>query len=236
VADLSDHKSLTAAATKVAALTNGSLDYLIVNGVHQNPAADFLTPTEFIGHEDLLHDYMVKALEVNVIGVMYAINAFLPLVHKSNIKKIIVITTGVADTETQRQGKIGFFVTYSSLKAALNMVVARYSIELKGDGVIFLALSPGLVNTQEAPRKSSRCRVQAARRMETIVANKFCAAPAEVMPRIGILMQEVLATNPEFNGLATPAESVTLQRKVIENITIKDSGAFLSHFGNKQWV
>lgn len=154
-ADLSDHRSLTTAATDVAALTGGSLDYLIVNGVHQNPAADFLTPTEFSGREDLLHDYMVKALEINVIGAMYAINAFLPLVRKSSIKKIVVITTGLADLDSQRQSTIGFFVTYSALKAALNMVVVRYSIELKSEGVTLLALSPGLVNTQEAPRKSS---------------------------------------------------------------------------------
>ena len=154
-ADLSDRESLSNAAATTATLTGGSLDYLILNGVHQNPGADFLTPTEFTGREELLHDYMVKALEVNVIGAMYAINIFLPLIRESNIKKIIVISTGLADLETQRHGRIGFFVTYSALKAALNMVLARYSIELKGEGVTFFALSPGLVNTQEAPREYS---------------------------------------------------------------------------------
>jgi len=152
-ADLESLKSLEAAASTVAETTGGSLDYLIVNGVYQDPEADLLGPTEFIGQEALLYDYMNKSLNVNVVGAMYAINSFLPLVRKSSIKKIIVMSTGLADTETQRKGNIPYFSIYSSMKAALNLVVARYAIELKQDGIIFLALSPGLVNTSEKPRK-----------------------------------------------------------------------------------
>ncbi|KAF3071499.1 hypothetical protein CFAM422_006088 [Trichoderma lentiforme] len=211
-ADLTDHKSLSAAVAKTADLTGGSVDYLIINGVHQDPAGDFLSPTEFIGREELLHDYMVKAMETNVVGVMYGINAYLPLVRKSSVKKITVISTGLADLELALQGNMSFFVTYSAVKAALNMVVAKYSIDLRADGVTIIALSPGLVNTQEAP------------------------PPAEIMPRIQIMMQDCLAVNPEFKGPIEPAESVKMQLKVIETTTIKQSGEFLSHFGNKQWI
>ncbi|KAL6806256.1 hypothetical protein GGI42DRAFT_367049 [Trichoderma sp. SZMC 28013] len=195
-ADLTDHKSLSAAVAKTADLTGGSVDYLIINGVHQDPVADFLSPSEFIGREELLHDYMVKAIETNVVGVMYGINAYLPLVRKSSVKKITVISTGLADLELALQGNMSFFVT----------------IELRADGVTIIALSPGLVNTQEAP------------------------PPAEIMPRIQIMMQDCLAVNPEFKGPIEPAESVKMQLKVIETATIKQSGEFLSHFGNKQWI
>lgn len=61
-------------------------------------------------------------------------------------------------------------------------------------------------------------------------------APAEVMPRIGIMMGDAMAINPNFKGPITPAESVTMQKKVIEGITMKDSGSNLSHFGNKEWI
>lgn len=41
---------------------------------------------------------------------------------------------------------------------------------------------------------------------------------------------------PNFKGPITPAESVSLMKKVIDNITIEDSGAFLSHLGSKEWL
>ena len=37
-------------------------------------------------------------------------------------------------------------------KAGTNMLVTKYAIELKSEGIIVLALSPGLVNTLEKMR------------------------------------------------------------------------------------
>lgn len=50
------------------------------------------------------------------------------------------------------------------------------------------------------------------------------------------IMQKIKKTYPHFNGPMSPAESVVMQRRVIDNITIADSGAFWSHLGNKQWL
>lgn len=44
------------------------------------------------------------------------------------------------------------------------------------------------------------------------------------------------AVYPHFKGPVTPAEAVPELKKVIDNITIEDSGAFLSHHGNKEWL
>lgn len=41
---------------------------------------------------------------------------------------------------------------------------------------------------------------------------------------------------PHFKGPITPAQSVPLMKKVIDNMTIEDSGAFLSHLGSKEWL
>ena len=42
---------------------------------------------------------------------------------------------------------------------------------------------------------------------------------------------------PEWNGKPLePEESVRLQLQVLEKATIQDSGSFVSHYGNKQWV
>lgn len=49
-------------------------------------------------------------------------------------------------------------------------------------------------------------------------------------------MQRLMAHAPHFAGLAKPAESVSLVRKVIENASIEneDGGSWVSQFGNKQ--
>ena len=38
-------------------------------------------------------------------------------------------------------------IGYSTSKAALNMIVAKYALAYKSDGIVFLAVSPGLVKT-----------------------------------------------------------------------------------------
>lgn len=152
-ADLVDNQSLTAAAAEVSKLTGGSVDYLIVNAAYQNHKTASLTPTSFIGHEDVLVEEMRQHLDVGVIGVIQAINAFLPLVRKSSIKKIIAISSGMADFEFVDQAEIAFGVSYGATKAAMNMIIIKYGIELKDEGVTVLALSPGLIDTREEPRE-----------------------------------------------------------------------------------
>ena len=41
---------------------------------------------------------------------------------------------------------------------------------------------------------------------------------------------------PNFKGPIGPEESIEKCLKVIEGVTIKDSGEFLSHLGNKRWL
>jgi NAD(P)-dependent dehydrogenase (short-subunit alcohol dehydrogenase family) len=151
-ADMVDHVSLTKAAEQVGIITNGSLDYLIVNGAYLDADQNRITPTAFVGHEEALRREMMTSLDVNVVGVIYSINAFLPLVHKSAIKKVVAITTGLADTDSTIKTGISNYVVYSSMKAALNLIIARYSVELRDEGIVFLALSPGIVKTSEKPR------------------------------------------------------------------------------------
>ena len=154
--DMADNNSLIAAAAETEKLTGGTVDYLIINGAYINPAESFLSPSEFSGKEELLTNSMIQSLKVNVLGAIFSINAFLPLVRKSNIKKIIVITTGLADRDMTEKSTISFSLIYSSMKAALNMVVAKYAVELKSEGIKLLALSPGLVDTTADKPASQR--------------------------------------------------------------------------------
>lgn len=51
-----------------------------------------------------------------------------------------------------------------------------------------------------------------------------------------VMMQKFQALYPNFKGPITAPESVTLQKKVIEGATMKESGECLSHWGNKEWL
>jgi NAD(P)-dependent dehydrogenase (short-subunit alcohol dehydrogenase family) len=153
--DMASHTSLTTAAELATPLLPSGLDILIVNGAYATQAMSFRMPTSFstTSEAEALHNDMHASLDVNVLGVVYSINAFLPLVLKGKAKKIVVISTGLADPDYAIAGDGNpMFITYASMKAALNMVVAKFSAELKPKDVKVLALSPGLVNTKETPR------------------------------------------------------------------------------------
>jgi len=60
------------------------------------------------------------------------------------------------------------------------------------------------------------------------------AAPKEAMEK---MIGSFMAYAPHFRGPITPEESVTKVMEVVEKATVeKDGGAFVSHFGNKQWL
>lgn len=52
------------------------------------------------------------------------------------------------------------------------------------------------------------------------------------------MMAKFQAYAPDFNGLKPLEESIPIIRSTWEKLSIEDGhgGAFLSHFGNKQWL
>lgn len=153
-ADMADSESLEKAAAEIAKITKG-IDYLIVNGAYISTDSARYQPSEFTDKAALLKKEMIDSLEVNVVGVMYSINAFLPLVRKGTAKKITVVSSGLGDLDLTLSASVPGSVIYSSIKAATNIVVAKYAVELKEEGIIVFAISPGVVNTRTTPRKSS---------------------------------------------------------------------------------
>jgi NAD(P)-dependent dehydrogenase (short-subunit alcohol dehydrogenase family) len=119
----------------------------IINGAYSDVALAPLTPTQFSGKQDILRKDMIASLEVNVLGTIYSVNTFLPLLRSGATKKITSISTSLADLDFTLLSGNPTYLTYSSIKVALNMVIAKYSQESKDEGFTFIALSPGLVNT-----------------------------------------------------------------------------------------
>ncbi|KAF1964630.1 NAD(P)-binding protein [Bimuria novae-zelandiae CBS 107.79] len=212
--DLTDPSSLNAAAAEASKITS-AVDYLIVNGAFLPWETAHLTPLDFIGNEQAFIDELNASMSANVAGVMWSINAFIDLVKKSSVKKVIVVSSGMADTELVGTTGITHSVSYAISKAGANMVVAKYAALYKSEGVVFLALSPGFVQTQaEDPNN----------------------VPPEVAAGLDALTKAFRKYEPNFEGPVLPEESVKSQLKVIEGITIKDSGKFLSHLGTTRML
>ena len=155
--DLTDVASLNAAAAETSKLTGGVVDYLIVNGAYLPYATGHLTAADYAGQEQLFLDDLNASMHANVAGIVFTVNAFIDLVKKSNIKKVIVISSGMADQELILTTEIAASIPYSVSKAGANIVTSKYAALYKNDGVIFLSLSPGFVQTQADPNGPGKC-------------------------------------------------------------------------------
>ena len=147
-ADINDHKSLQAAKADIEKQTS-VVDVLINNAAYMNPKTQFVGLTDFEKDPDVLYDDLMVNFQTNVIGVVKVTNTFLPMIRKSKVRKVITISTGLADDTFTNGYNIFEAAPYSISKAALNTVVAKYNAQhgKSSDGILFLAISPGLVDT-----------------------------------------------------------------------------------------
>ncbi|KAI0695678.1 short-chain dehydrogenases/reductase [Cerioporus squamosus] len=211
-ADLDDTNSLKAAAAEVSKVTGGSLDYLINNGAYTAVEHANLNITQFPDEKTLEHD-LIAAFRTNVVGVAHTINAFLPLLRKGSAKKVITLSTGLAATDVILASSFNVNPQYPISKAAVNMLVAEYAVSLKDEGFTFLALSPGVVNTAEKP-----------------------PTPEEI-EGYKAMVKQFQKYAPDWDGAPlTPETSVKLMRDVIAKAGPKDTGAFISQYGNQRWL
>lgn len=69
----------------------------------------------------------------------------MPLVLIGKTKKVIAITSGHADLDFINNFDIENSALYAASKAALNIIVAKFSAQYKKDGVLVFSISPGVV-------------------------------------------------------------------------------------------
>lgn len=93
---------------------------------------------------------MDKLTKINVTAQIHLFSVFLPLILKGSAKKVIALSSGHGDLDLVKEYELEHASLYSISKAALNMVIAKFHAQYKKDGVTFLALSPGAVDTGNA--------------------------------------------------------------------------------------
>lgn len=90
---------------------------------------------------------MDKLMKTNVTGNIQLYNLFMPLILKGHTKKVICISSGMADTKLCNDYDLTTGSLYAASKAAMNIVTAKFSAQYKKDGVLFLSICPGMVDS-----------------------------------------------------------------------------------------
>ncbi|KAL2825114.1 hypothetical protein BJY01DRAFT_256337 [Aspergillus pseudoustus] len=213
-ADLTDYESLETAAAETAKITGGALDYLIGNAAYLD-VWDQFDPIGTLGKApDALENHLLLNFKSNVVGQIHLFNLFIPLILRGTAKKVIAISSGHADTDFVTEYNLPNAATYAIGKAALNMAVAKFSAQYAADGVLFLAICPGMVET-----------------------GHFQDLTEEQLAGAAPMFAKFQAYSSTFNGPRQPEDSVNDMLNVIDNATVeKNAGAFLSHKGNRTWL
>ncbi|KAL2800607.1 hypothetical protein BJX66DRAFT_350217 [Aspergillus keveii] len=211
--DLTSYQSLQAAATDTEKITGGDLDYLIANAAFLSTWDQF-DPIGDLGKDPVaLEENLLLNFKTNTIAQIHLFNIFTPLILRGAVKKVIAISTGHADIDLVTNHDLSNAPSYAISKVALNMAVAKFSAQYRSDGVLFMAICPGVVDTG--------------------LFNEFTE---EQLAGVARMIDKFRELAPTFEGPKTPEESVKAMLAVIENATVeKNAGGFLSHKGNRTW-
>jgi NAD(P)-dependent dehydrogenase (short-subunit alcohol dehydrogenase family) len=141
--DVTDPATVRQAAQWIAERF-GRLDVLVNNaGAAEHP-----------GHRPSAADLdMVRGVfETNVFGVLTVTNALLPLLHRSAAPRIVNVSSGMGSLTTQSSpdsylAHVPATAAYPASKSALNALTVQYAKELRREGFLVNAVTPGPCDT-----------------------------------------------------------------------------------------
>jgi NAD(P)-dependent dehydrogenase (short-subunit alcohol dehydrogenase family) len=131
--DVADAASVRDAA---AAVGDAAIDILL------NVAGIAGKPNQRIGNVD--YDSWRRVLEVNTLGPMRVVEAFVDNVARGGGKLIVTITSGMGSLADNTSGGS---IAYRTSKAAVNMLTRSLAIDLRPRGIACLVVNPGWVRT-----------------------------------------------------------------------------------------
>ena len=102
-----------------------------------------------------LEEDMLESFKINTLGNVHLFNLALPLIRKGQAKKVIAISSGMADPDFITQFSIVDGAPYSVSKGALNIAIAKFDAQYRKEGILFMAVSPGLVATKDMSNSES---------------------------------------------------------------------------------
>ncbi|KAL7908205.1 hypothetical protein GGI35DRAFT_469946 [Trichoderma velutinum] len=214
-ADITDYDAIKNAVAATAQITGGALDYLIANAAYVSEF-DAYDPIGVLGNSPTeLEEDLLKSFKINVVSNIHLFNLYMPLILKGNVKKVISLSTGMADLDSMNKFELHVAPGYAISKAAMNVAIGKFHAQYKKDGVLFMSISPGVVDT-----------------------GHYKNATQEQMGKVGVMFQKFVTNNPGFKGPSSPEAAVRDVVAVWENASIEggSGGSYVSHHGNKKWL
>ncbi|OHE96008.1 short-chain dehydrogenase [Colletotrichum orchidophilum] len=212
--ELGDYNSIEKSVPEVSKITGGKLDYIIANAAFVSTVSSWLPIGKQAEKPQELDEDLLKSFQINVVGNIHLFHLFLPLILKGDVKKVIAISSGMADQELVNQYRLEVSAPYSISKTGLNMAVSKFHAQYAQDGVLFMSICPGIVNTGHNQDLNEEQQ--------------------EYFLKTGAIFNEY-APGVSF---ATPEESVNDVIKVIYDSSLENGrgGEFISHLGTKRWL
>jgi NAD(P)-dependent dehydrogenase (short-subunit alcohol dehydrogenase family) len=158
--DVLDDSSVTACEETIARETD-RID-IVINNAAIFPGEG----TERLRDLDL--EWFAEAIETNVTGVARVSRAFLPLLRKSALPRIVNISSGAGSISAKEDNH---YYPYSVSKAGLNMLTRAMAAEFRTDGIIVTAISPGWVRTEMGGDNAPLSPEQSARSLYKTIGN-----------------------------------------------------------------
>lgn len=134
--EVTDSPSIRTAVQEVAKLTD-HID-LLINNAAINPPGRSQTI------EKITSETMLQVLHVNTVAPLLIVQAFLDLLKKGSLPKIVNVSSEMGSLNDRDYG--GYY-GYCTSKAALNMVTRGLAADLAEYGIVTVSLDPGWVQT-----------------------------------------------------------------------------------------
>ncbi|KAF2104422.1 putative short-chain dehydrogenases/reductase [Rhizodiscina lignyota] len=132
--DVTKEESIRAAVEQAQDLLPNGLDNFVSNA---GVATDMLSPFEAVDLKAFTAD-----VDFTLASTVRVILAFLPLIRKGSQKRIMAISSVLGSIE-MAFGMPGVANTYSTAKAALNMMMRKWAAVLKMEGIAAFVIHPG---------------------------------------------------------------------------------------------
>lgn len=148
--DVTADASVRAAAAAVEAVTD-RVDLLINNAGVTSPTLQRTI------REAPDYDEMVRMYDVNAVGALRVVQAFLPLTDRSDMKRLCFVSSEAGSiNRCERKGWYGYCMS----KAALNMGVSILFNLLRPEGYSFRVYHPGWMRTYMSGKKSTQAELE----------------------------------------------------------------------------
>ncbi|KAK0371820.1 short-chain dehydrogenase [Colletotrichum limetticola] len=214
-ADLDDFDAIKTAVNVASEITGGSIDYVIANAAFISTWSSYDGISVLGEKPKRLEQDLFDSFRTNVVGNVHLFNLALPLIQRGLAKKVVTVSSGMADLDFISKSGIEVGAPYSISKAALNTAVAKLSAEHSHQGILFFSISPGVINT-----------------------GLYDNATEEEKQKGMAMLGKMAKYAPHFAGPTTTESSVKDMLSVIYKASIETGfgGSFVSHHGNKEWI